>query len=716
MASSRPFSLSRVALAALASSTATAQAADDAAASLPTVSISAPRESNRPELTGFGDIPLTRSPLQARVIGEEQIKDTGAQNLRALTSLDASVSDAYNSVGYWDSLTVRGYVLDQRYNYRRDGLPINAETAIALDNKSRIELLKGTSGIQAGTSAPGGLANLVVKRPDAEVRNATLAWRGANSVLGAVDLGTRFGSDRAFGVRVNAAVEHLDPELRAAKGKRHLFAMAGDWRPAPDTLIEAEVETSRRSQPSQPGFSLLGNRVPSANSIGPRINLNNQPWSQPVVLEGQTASLRLTQRLNADWSAKAHYGTQRLHTDDRLAFPFGCFDAGSSTYYATGYCPDGSFDLYDFRSENERRVTNALDLSLQGRLATAGLEHQLTAGVLFTRFKARFEPQIFTFAGTGSIDGTVITPPGPPDLSDNTDRSERNTELYVRDVIQLTRAFSTWLGVRHTRLHRETLTTSGTEPTDYRQNLTTPWVALNYEWQPGLMSYVSWGQGIESQVVPNRTGTFSNAGQALPALKSRQLEVGIKGRTEQTNWSLTAFDIDRPVYDRDRTVTPSPLQPDGSARHRGLEAGVEARMGAWTWAASAMLLHAERTDSANPLVDGQRPPNVPERVLKLQTQYAMAGVAGLSLHGGIVAESDRTLLPDNGTTRIPGWARVDLGARYAQKIDTRTLVWRVGVDNVLDRRAWQESPYQFEHVYLYPMTPRTWRVSLSADL
>jgi len=135
-----------------------------------------------------------------------------------------------------------------------------------------------------------------------------------------------------------------------------------------------------------------------------------------------------------------------------------------------------------------------------------------------------------------------------------------------------------------------------------------------------------------------------------------------------------------------------------------------------TWAASAMLLRAERTDSANPLVDGQRPPNVPERVLKLQTQYAVAGLAGLSLQGGIVAESDRTLLPDNGTTRIPGWARIDLGARYAQKIDTRTLVWRAGIDNVLNRRAWQESPYQFEHVYLYPMTPRTWRVSLSADL
>ena len=36
------------------------------------------------------------------------------------------------------------------------------------------------------------------------------------------------------------------------------------------------------------------------------------------------------------------------------------------------------------------------------------------------------------------------------------------------------------------------------------------------------MIYASWGQGIESEVAPNRT-RYSNAGRALPALKSRQL-------------------------------------------------------------------------------------------------------------------------------------------------------------------------------------------------
>ena len=54
------------------------------------------------------------------------------------------------------------------------------------------------------------------------------------------------------------------PSCATARGERHLFALAGDWRVGADTLLEAEIESSHRSQPSQPGFSLLGSRVPDA--------------------------------------------------------------------------------------------------------------------------------------------------------------------------------------------------------------------------------------------------------------------------------------------------------------------------------------------------------------------------------------------------------------------------------------------------------------------
>ena len=262
-------------------------------------------------ISGWGDVPLSKSPFSASITAREQMRDHGVQRLADIVRLDPAVSDAYNAEGYWDFLTVRGYVIDNTANYRRDGLPINAETRIPLDNKEQVELLKGTSGQQAGVSAPGGLVNYVVKRPTAQpLREARLAWQQDGSLLGAVDLSQRFGAGQAFGLRLNAAVEHLAPRVRDARGQRTLLALAGDWRMAPDTLLEAEVEASHRRQPSVPGFSLLGNAVPDARTIDPRINLNNQAWSLPVVFDGDDASLRFSQRLNAQWRWTAHAATQ----------------------------------------------------------------------------------------------------------------------------------------------------------------------------------------------------------------------------------------------------------------------------------------------------------------------------------------------------------------------------------------------------------------------
>src|SRR6202012_1554483 len=119
-----------------------------------------------------------------------------ASRLSNITTLDPAVSDAYNSEGYYDFLTVRGYVIDNDYNFRRDGLPINAESLIPLDNKSRVEILKGTSGMQAGTSAPGGLVNMVVKRPQAvDSTVLSLGYTQPGTVEASIDWNKRLSSD-----------------------------------------------------------------------------------------------------------------------------------------------------------------------------------------------------------------------------------------------------------------------------------------------------------------------------------------------------------------------------------------------------------------------------------------------------------------------------------------------------------------------------------------
>ena len=686
-----------------------------AAPAATTTTITVTGRTPAPAVSGFGEQPLSSTPISARVLGETQLRDTGARDLRDLTRLDASFSDAYNAEGYYGNLSARGYVLDNRFNYRRDGLPFSGETVIGLENKAGVELLKGTSGIQAGTSAPGGLVNYAIKRPDRTVRSATLGWRENGTVGAAVDLSQRFGEDERYGLRLNAAAERLRPQTRDLRGERHLLALAGDVKLTRDTLLEVEIEHGRQSQPSVPGFSMRGDVVPNAHNVDPRTNLNNQPWSQPVVFNDNTASVRLTQKLEGGWKATAHAMTQRIKTDDRLAYPFGCTES-ADVYWADRYCSDGRFDTYAFKSDNERRRSDALDLSITGSVQTGPVGHDLSAGVLFTRFKSRLQPRLDdgVWVGYGKDDGSLVIPSLPADLgaAPNTNRTERSTELYLRDAMRLTERWSAWLGLRHTRLDRESVRTDGSRPTDYGQSFTTPWAAVSYAFAPQHLAYASWGQGIESYVTPNKSSYGAQGGVALPAQKSRQTEIGLKGRTPyDLQWTLAAFDIDRPVV----TDTGSDYFVDGSQRHRGLEAVLERRAGAWQFAASAMALRARYEDGTDAARNGQRPPNVPSRTLRLMVGHDVGALPGLNLQGWLVYEGDRTLLPAADSPRIGGWARVDLAARYTQRVDATTLTWRAGVDNAFDRRAWRESPYQYGHIYLYPMAPRTFRVSLQAD-
>lgn len=705
---SRPFRSRRLVLACLASGSATGAFAQ---AQLDPVTITG-RVTPTINAAGWGEVPLAKLPLQAGVFTAERLLDRGATRLSDLTNFDPAVSDAYNAEGYWDQLTVRGYVIDNRFNYRRDGLPINAETSIPLDNKAQVEVLKGISGMQAGTSAPGGLVNVVVKRPlDTPLRRATVDWREKSTLTGAVDLSDRFGTERAFGVRLNAAAAHLDPLVRDSRGSRRMLAVAGDWRLGTGTLLEAEVETSHRSQPSQAAFSMWDDRVPAP--VDPRRNLNDQPWSLPVVLDGDTASLRWRQTLSADWSFSAHAATQRLRSDDRIAFPFGCSGA-DGTYYPDRYCPDGSFDLYDFRSENERRRTDALDLSLTGRVQVGSSDHALTLGVLNSRVKNRFQRQAFNYIGT--VGPGEETPADPTLTDENTQRDEHTTEVYARDAIAIDARWTAWLGARHTRLHRQSVRTDGSRPTDYGQTFTTPFVALSYAYAPDQLVYASWGRGMESSVAPNRA-RYINAGEASTQT-SRQAELGLKGSTESVEWSAALFNVVKHIAadigscDDPGTCT---YQPDGTQRHLGGEGSIAWRTGAWTWHAGAQWLRARREGSASAGVNGKLPYNVPARTLKLQSEHRLAVAPGLVIEGSGQYTGRRYVEPLNSAS-IPGYTVFGVAARQAVRFGGQTLTWRAGIDNLADKRAWRESPFQFGHVYLYPLRPRTAWLGVQVDL
>lgn len=672
-----------------------------------TVNVTGRSASLPANVTGFGEEPLSRTPIQAVTLSLTSLQDAGTNTLGDITRMDASIGDAYNATGYWAGVRVRGFELSPRSNFRRDGLPINAETTLSLANKERVEVLKGTSGAQAGISSPGGLVNLQVKRPrgDSTTLSASLSERGGFGM--AADIDRRLGVDGDAGLRLNVAAESLRPELRNANGQDLAVALAGMARLSATNLLEAELEINHQSQPSAAAFSLQGSTLPSARQTDPRLNLNNQPWAQPVVFDGNTASLRWTHMLNVQWRTVAQAMTQQLRTDDRMAFPYGC---GNENVYDR-YCSDGSLDLYDYRSEGERRNSTVLALRVEGQLQTGALTHQISAGVLNSDFSARFHPQAYNWAGVGSADGRTVVSAAPVAQSDSTSRDERSTELHMYDQIQAG-DFGLWLGLRNTQLHRASASVlSGIANPAYDQGFTTPWGALTWQLNPQDMLYAGAGQGVETYVTPNRTDYGAQAGQPLPAQRSRQVEVGLKHEGQQLGWSLTAFDIHRP-YVNDTGTT---YAVDGLQRHLGLEAGLDWRDGPWSVHASAMLLRARREGAASAADNGLVPTNVAQRSARAQLGYSPAAMPGLTVQGSVSFEGAREVLPD-GSVQIPAWAVLGLSAKQIMRASGHDWTLRAGVDNLLDRRAWKESPYQYGHAYLYPLAPRTFRVSVQVGL
>lgn len=701
-----------------------AQNTPDDASTLPSVGVTAAaKRQAKASIAGLGDGPAWQQPVQAQTFSEEMLKDAQVTRLADLTKLDASVTDSYNSVGYWDYLSVRGFTLDNGYNYRREGLPVSAETRFPLENKASLEVLKGTSGLQSGVSAPGGLVNLLVKRPDGRVRSAGVSIDNAGEVRTQIDLGDRFGQQAEFGLRVNAAVAKLNTHFDNTEGHSRLLAAAGDWRLSKDTLIEAEIEHSYTSQPTLAGMSLLGTALPSARAYSRNLNLNNQPWSQPVEMAGTTGTVRWTQTLNSDWKSVVTYGEQHLRMNDRMAFPFGWTDYGdpadgNDDAYYYNFKDDGTFDLYDYRSENEKRLTRSLKGELIGSVTLAGMRHDLRLEWLRSLYSTDLKPQAYNYAGEMNLSQPYAPQPADPTMNDaSPNRWERTTELALQDTIHLAQDWKAWIGLRHTRLNRYSVETDGDKDIRIEQSLNTPWAALGWTFAPKTQAYVSWGEGLETKAAPRlMEDALDNSGQVLPALKSRQIELGVKGQYAHEGvsalWGTNVFEIRRPQAE----TVGNTYQLDGDARHRGVEGFWQGRMGAWGLGGSAMFIDAERRGSQLGGVNGKNPVNVPEHAIKLSGSYTFGAPWVLALQADVVHEGQRWVDAAN-TVRLPSWTRVDLGVRAVQPLsEQRSITWRLGVNNAFNKRAWREAPSMFGgHTYLFQMRERTITASAQID-
>lgn len=678
-------------------------------------------DASNAEVGGFG-APLAKTPQSVTVFTADLLADTAAQSLSQLLRLDASLADSYNTTGYIESLSIRGFLLDQGGNFSRNGLAVSNYVPIALENKERIEILKGVAGLQSGVSAPGGRVNYVSKTPQKEAfTTVTVGLDGNGGSKVHLDANSSVG---ALGLRLNLVDEQLHSHFDHANGTRQLLSLALGWALSADTSVAADLEYQYKSQPSVPGLGLLDSNGDGVADtlpafINPRLNLNNQSWSLPFQVSSTTAQIAVKQRLNADWQASFAANRQSSRINDRIAFPDGC----SANKVYPGLCGNGDVDVYDYRSEGEQRTLSSWDAHLDGKFSALGVSHVTRFGLSGRSAHADLAPlQAYNYVGTSNI-YTPITLPADPSLTVlNTNSRERALEAYATLSSRLSASLQSFVGVRSSRLSRSSELSDGTQAVSYEQTVSTPWAGL--AWSPSAASllYASWGQGVELEAVPNRPADFSNPGQVLPALKSEQTEIGMKWQANsRLLLSAAAFSIEKPYAD-DLPATGAgalPVRVAGAktARHRGLELAASGRVSeALSVQASLMALDARYTQAVDPALLDQRVTNVPRFKSSLFADYKVAAVPGLALNATASFESTKTATAD-GSVELPSAWQLDAGLSYQQRLAGRSTVWRLNVENLSNRTYWREAPTtDWGGIYLFPATPRTLRLSATIEL
>ena len=112
------------------------------------------------------DLPIVETPQSIFVINVDLIADQQAFRFDQILQNDASVQKANNFLGAYSSYSVRGFELANGSNYFRDGRTFFHLAAPPVEVVERVEVLQGTSSVLYGTLAPGGIINMIPKRPE----------------------------------------------------------------------------------------------------------------------------------------------------------------------------------------------------------------------------------------------------------------------------------------------------------------------------------------------------------------------------------------------------------------------------------------------------------------------------------------------------------------------------------------------------------------------
>ena len=629
------------------------------------------------------DTAIIETPQSISVFTADRIEALGANRITEALSYAPGVNvSPFGDMSQYDWLILRGF---DAYSpgFYLDGMQLrnNGNWGLWLTENyglERIELLRGPSSVLYGQNGPGGLVNMVSKRPLLEDKKEIQMQLGSDAhkqIAG--DFSGTLDNDGKWLYRVTALVRDAELSSEELKNNRVFIAPSLTWKPSPQTnLTFLSQYLNADAGAVWPGYPLEGTLLPNPNGDIPQSTLIGEPDFNRYQQEQWMLGYDFKHQINDTWriAQNARYGDYDL--DYRVVW-----GKWLTTNEQEPNSPE-NFRMYNRTPFKSVETTNSFtidshaiaDFSLGNWAHTLllGIDYQNTENDTVAHWGGDLAPlNLFE-----PVYGAKVTL-NPPFIDAVTELNQ--TGFYLQDQIKFSQRWILTLGARYDTA--KVISTDRASDAKSKQS-DDEWstrAGLVYLADNGLAPYISYSGSFS----PN-TSIDPLTGKPFIPESGRQYEAGLRyqPKGQQASYSVAAFDLTRQDYIVWQwQPNPGPRQT-GETTVRGMEfeALVEVTQKMNLTASYSWTPKADVTKSINTSTIGQQDKAVSKHQANAWADYQFNN--GLHLGLGIRFVGSNMGNQEKAPIEVSSYTLFDVSIGY--QIDNWKL--RINARNLGDKR------------------------------
>lgn len=615
-----------------------------------------------------GDINLMDTPQSVNVIPDFVTDEQLATNLAEVLVNDSSVTAGTTR---WNRqvFSIRGFEIDSGNGYLINGHQQWSHYVQPIETLQQVEVLKGPSSMLYGQSGPGGLVNMVTKKPTYDsMLDLGFDTDGYGSTRAQLDAGGSLNdaqSIRYRGVLVKQDTKYWREYSTTEENQerdRWLGYLNLEFDVSDDVTLSVKYDHTQ----DKAGIDAGGWLDAQGNVIGGRKTVWDAPWA---FTDNTISNLGadITWQMTDDWKVKVGYNDQQFDRQRFDSAPVYTADPFTNGYRIS------PFDRYD----DWQHKTAFVDFT--GEFSLAGIEHQFLIGANYLDYF--YQQQIKRGTAQTVIPGQVVI---KPELDYHQGNLSIPSEykyygFYLQDLMTLNEQWKLLAGVRYDEQKKD-----GVGGNSYAVS---PKFGVIYSPMSNGSIYVNYSKSFTPQGAVNNEYDVNNKLNLKPEY-GIQYEVGTKWELFDDSLLLTAavFDItlenitiseklSAPIGDYTDITTQG-----GEQKHRGFEVGAQGKIGdSWFVTSSMMYLDAEYHTGDER--EGKTPIDAPEWSANIWTRYEVTD--NFAMNFGAIYVGERFANTSNSITK-DGYVRFDIGAAYTMDIMGKDVSLRANVRNLFD--------------------------------